>query len=123
MAIRTTLLTKSIRQPGSYSFGPFDINQSISQVNLQVVRDTWLDTGGNVFKAIAEISLDGGSSWQFWFSFSTCGGETINPHTGLVDNTSGVIIAVPDVGNLNRCVRGTVEVAVVLNLELAIEVS
>lgn len=103
--------------PGVHSFGPFSISQDISSAALSFDRTAWTDLALRV-DVLIDISLDGGLTWAsetpnratdpFPIACTLVGGPLFDKN-GL-PLTSGVLGSgeLPQPGNANRSIRGTV---------------
>lgn len=111
------ILPLAMLVPGVHSFGPLSIPQDISSAALSFDRTAWTDPALRV-DVLIDISLDGGLTWAsetpnratdpFPIRCTLVGGSLLDK-SGLA-LTSGVLGsgALPQPGNANRSIRGTV---------------
>jgi hypothetical protein len=96
---------------GSHTFGPVPVPSSLTSV--VVAFDITNHGAGNTsaVSAAAEISFDGGANWQPFFSFARDKGYAPVTEVGVPPGWAYMLVKLPEVGNANRQVRGTLTVA------------
>lgn len=111
--VETPVLSEATYSVGVYTISPVSVPPGYTRVYIKLMRALWLDPGTRASWLI-EVSQDGGTTWDTdppAASGSTPGGISINPQTGLPRPFSLIYAALPQPGNPNRKIRGTVTVA------------
>ena len=106
---------------GTTNYGPATLTPDVSVLTITLDRTNWTDPTITV-EIRGEISLDGGATWSpqpsgqavwpwgaFPIDFTAAGGVITGPG-GVVVNTSELTVSIPDVGNANRQLRGSMTI-------------
>lgn len=102
---------------GSRTIGPVAIPSGLTECQISINRDNWLDPAVTL-KLTIDLSLDGGVTWNtpaaacvpFPVGLEAQGGEVVDKF-GQVVHTSITAAPIPQVGNANRRVRALLTVA------------
>lgn len=88
----TTLTVPSRAYPaGVTNYGPFTVNAGTT-IKIGLLREAWPDSNGEeIISLDAEVSFDGGNTWDFLFQFGTAGGTLPLDRNGNPQNTSSVM--------------------------------
>lgn len=74
---------------GDRNFGPLNIQNNVSGFTLTASRAGWPDIGGDLFRLVIDISMDGGNTWELgWLGFSTVGGTLLDRQGNVVAETT-----------------------------------
>lgn len=105
---------------GSYpdqtrALGPVALPTGASSISLSLLRCTpsnltiWPNASTTV-ALNADLSLDGGTTWQPWFTFTSQGGQVTPEGGSTVAPTTYFTTSIPAPANANRKVRATLTI-------------
>lgn len=103
------LLPSKEYKTGIYEFQAVAIPKEAQTITVSATRNQWPDTGREVVYVQIDYSKDGGRTWANLFGFKTIGGVSLDRKTGVVQDQSWVEFNVPDVGGLDRLIKGRLE--------------
>ena len=109
--------------PGTYTSGNIKLKATDSSATGTCTRNNWATVTGDIASLTINISFDGGTTWQLLVGFTTAGGNPIDPATGLPAAASSVTASIPQVGNPNRILKGTLQVFSQLTTTVSYSVS
>lgn len=95
---------------------------SVSDITVRALRDSWPDTGGDVVEVVVELSMDDGATFAFHAGFKTSGG-VIRNRLGQVVTHSSMHVAFPSRGNFPRKIRVREVNPVAISTTLEVEVT
>lgn len=114
-----TVLPLQTYPTGSVS-GTFPIPAGPSSVDIRALRNTWPNPGGDVIKLTADISFDGGQTFQFLIGVTTSGGTVLVK--AVAATHSSVHIDLPQPANTLRQLRATLQTFIDLSTQVDIQV-
>lgn len=101
---------------------PQPLDPSWTQVKVTLTRESWPDTGGEIVHFGADLSLDGGQTWQFAGEAGAMGGDLLKGD-GTPRTISAFMVTLRNVGDPNRRVRGYINNVVTLTTAVTVEAS
>lgn len=125
---RLVALNRQNWNAGTYESGELAVPLGASKVRVEFERNSWPTLPGTppesrVIEVTAEISLDGGQTWQLLIAATTEGGDRYSHETGQLHTHSWMQTNLPEPDNPNRVGRVRMVVNVALNTQIELDVT